>query len=239
MQRLLLIEDDREVVIWMQRLLEADQYQVTVATRLDEAFAQLGAQVFNLFIVDLNLPDGSGVGALSAIRLASPDAGILMFSASEDDESIVRALEAGADDYVVKPVSPAILRARLSALQRRLPLPVDTTTASIVGDVTWDEATRRLVGPIGEVVLTPKEWHLFHVLAVRPDVPVPRASVLAAVWGYDFDPRTSVLDVALSRLRRKLEMVSSLVTVHGQRATGILLSSRGGDSIAKAASAED
>lgn len=221
MPHVLLIEDDKEVVAWLSRLLEADQRVLTVAERIDQARQLLGTRPFAVAIVDLHLPDGRGLDLLPALRAAHPEAGILVFSAHESDESIVQALEAGADDYVVKPVAPAVFRARLAALQRRAPVQPLMSGPPTVGDIDWEQDTRRIVGPLGSALLTPKEWHLFLMLAVRPDRPVPRATVLAAVWGYEFDPQTSVLDVALSRLRRKLAQVSRQVSVHGQREAGV------------------
>ncbi len=223
MPHVLLIEDDKEVVAWLSRLLEADQRVLSVAGRLDQARLLLGTRPFAVAIVDLNLPDGRGVDLLPALRAAHPEAGILVFSAHESDESIIQALEAGADDYVVKPVAPAVFRARLAALQRRAPAQPVNSSPPKVGDIDWDQDTRRIAGPLGTVLLTPKEWHLFQLLTVRPDRPVLRSVVLAAVWGYEFDPQTSVLDVALSRLRRKLALVSRQVSVHGQRETGVSL----------------
>jgi two-component system, OmpR family, response regulator len=226
LSRVLLVEDDEEIVAWLQRLLAADGFTITSARSLASATALLGTANFGLAIVDLQLPDGRSVSMLPALRQRHPEASILMFSAQEHDDDIVEALEAGADDYVIKPVSPAVLRARVAALQRRATGSASQLTPHMIGDVACHDEGKRIAGPLGSANLTPKECQLFQILATRPGQSIPRREVLAAVWGYEFDPQTSVLDVALSRLRRKLAQVSHHVTVHGQRDPGIRIDDR-------------
>ncbi|MBL0937841.1 MAG: response regulator transcription factor [Gemmatimonadaceae bacterium] len=220
---LLLIEDNQDVIAWFRRLLDPSDEEICVASSIRDARAVLGSEPFATIIVDLTLPDGSGVDILPDLRARHPDAGILVFSAHESDDRIVQALEAGADDYVVKPVSPAVLKARLTALRRRLTPASRASTPTTIGDLTCDPIARNITGPVGSVALTPKEWQVLTTLAGHPDKLVPRAELLSLVWGYDFDPHTSVLDVTLTRLRQKLVQASLLVSVHSLRDVGIQL----------------
>lgn len=213
----LVVEDDPSVVAWVTQLLQEDGWDVHVAHSTREALATIGTLPIQVAIVDFELPDGQGTQAVQSLRHAVPEAAILMLSGHDDDETVVKGLEAGADDFIHKPVSAPVLRARIAAILRRHALPDRLS----VCDLVLDRQSRRLTGTLGDVQLTAKEFQLLAALMSRPGEILSRATLLADVWGYDFDPGTSVLDVALTRIRQKVAMVSAQSTIVSVRNAGV------------------
>ena len=145
---------------------------------------------------------------------------VIVVSASGEDRSIIDAVNAGADDYLVKPVSEAVLVAHIRAVLRRCaPARPDEIHFS---DVVLNRSKRYVTGSQGEATLTAKEYGLLELFLSNPDRVVPRAELLARVWGFTFEPRTSVVEVAVSRVRRKLAQVSSRVRLHALRNVGFV-----------------
>lgn len=213
----LVVDDDPSVVAWITQLLSEDGWQVHVAESVRAALAMIGTIPIQVAIVDFELPDGRGTDAVQSLRMAVPEAAILMLSGYSDDDAVVNGLMSGADDFIHKPVSATVLRARIAAVLRRHTLPDRLT----VGDLLLDRQSRRLAGVHGEVQLTAKEFQLLATLMSRPGEVLARATLLADVWGYDFDPGTSVLDVALSRIRQKVASVSAQSTIVSVRNVGV------------------
>ncbi len=154
-------------------------------------------------ILDVALPDGSGIDLCRGLRQAGDATPILMLTARDAIQDRVTGLDAGADDYLVKPFAFAELVARLRALARRpTPLVPDLLT---VGDLEIDFVARSAVRAGRELQLTIKEFALLEILARRAGVLVDRPTITAAVWDENHDPFTNVLDVLVRRLRRKLD----------------------------------
>lgn len=217
----LVVDDDPAVVAWIARLLREDGWHVHVAASVREALLMIHRTPIQVAIVDFELPDGLGTEAVQSLRKTVPDAAILMLSGYSDDDAVVNGLMAGADDFMHKPVSASVLRARIAAVLRRHTMPDRLT----VGDLRLDRQSRKLAGTNGEVQLTAKEFQLLATLMGRPGEVVARATLLADVWGYDFDPGTSVLDVALSRIRQKVSSVSVQSTIVSVRNVGVQITS--------------
>ena len=169
------------------------------------------ATEFDAIVLDINFPGPSGFEMTERLRASGSDVPILLLTAREAERDVVRGLDAGADDYVTKPVSPEVLLARLRAITRRQDR--DEGMAEEHGsrgilrfeDVEMDRLKRTLTKGGCRVRLTPTEFKVLEVLMLRPGVAVQRHEFFAEVWGMDFDPGTTNLAVHISHLRSKLE----------------------------------
>jgi two-component system KDP operon response regulator KdpE len=201
--RILIVDDDEPLLRALRVNLTARGYQVDTAVTATAGLISAGNHHPDLAIVDLGLPDLDGIEVVKGLRGWS-DVPIIVLSARHSEPSKVAALDAGADDYVTKPFGVDEFLARIrAALRRGAPSPGAPviTTASF----TLDLATKRAVGPGGEVGLTPTEWHLLEVLARNPGTVVEHRQLLREVWGPQYETETNYLRVHFANLRRKLE----------------------------------
>ncbi|HKA15270.1 MAG TPA: response regulator transcription factor [Myxococcota bacterium] len=200
--RVLLLEDDVETASALEKGLSLEGHRVFVAARAREALELVAAEAFDVAVLDVSVPDGSGYDVLAALRAEHRPTQVLMLTARGRVEDRVEGLDRGADDYLVKPFSFAELAARLRALDRR-PKPVATELRS---EALALDLIRRTASVGGERLdLTPTEFSLLAALLRERGAPISRRALLREVWGYEFDPGTNVVDVHVNRLRRKLE----------------------------------
>jgi two-component system KDP operon response regulator KdpE len=201
--RVLVVDDDRQLLRALQITLTARGYAVVPAATGADALAAASAQPPDVVILDLGLPDLDGVAVVEGLRGWSA-APIIVLSARHEERAKVRALDAGADDYVTKPFGMAELLARVRAATRRGSPP---TTGAVVSTeaFTVDLAARRVTTRHGEVRLTPTEWHLLEILVRVPDRLITQQQLLQQVWGPAYRTETNYLRVHLANLRRKLE----------------------------------
>jgi two-component system KDP operon response regulator KdpE len=203
MTRILIVDDDRQLLRALRITLAARGYDVSIEADGTGGLAAASRTRPDLLIVDLGLPDIDGVAVVEALRGWST-APIIVLSARHAEAAKVNALDAGADDYVTKPFGMDELIARVrAALRRATPAaeaPVITTEA-----FTIDLASKRVTGPNGDVRLTPTEWHLLEVLARHPGKLVGHKQLLHEVWGPQYETETNYLRVYMANLRRKLE----------------------------------
>lgn len=167
-----------------------------------EAELAIANGVYDLALLDLGLPRRDGVEVLRGVRAARNDVPVLVITARDAVSDRVRGLDAGADDYLVKPYDPAELLARLRAVERRR-----SGTASTLlrlGTLEIDLGQDRVRRAGRPVELTPKEWALLRVLASRPDRIHTREALQDALYGFDAEADSNTLEVFISRLRRKL-----------------------------------
>ena len=205
MQRLLIVEDEPALRRALTINLKARHYEVEAVGTGTAALKAAAATPPDLAIIDLGLPDLDGVEVIAGLRGWST-VPIIVLSARDSQAQKVRALDAGADDYVTKPFGMDELVARVRAALRRADvheLPVDpvVTTAAF----TLDLAAKRARREGAEVRLTPTEWHLLEALLRRPGTLVSGAQLLAEVWGPGYEKETNYLRVYFAQLRRKLE----------------------------------
>jgi DNA-binding response OmpR family regulator len=213
--RILLAEDEPLIARFIARGLHAEGYHTTVAGDGDVAVARLTAQEWDLLILDLMLPDRDGFWVLEQALHLHPRLPVLVLSARTAIDTKVRALNAGASDYLAKPFALDELLARVKARLRESPpeLPA-TETADRLPQM--DPRSRVLSLRDGRRVhLSGREFELLEYLLRTPDEPVSRERILSAVWDYQFDPRSNVVDVTVGRLRRKLEADIAIETVRG------------------------
>jgi two-component system, OmpR family, response regulator len=200
--RILLIEDERTLAGFIEQSLRSDGYAVTVCHDgpAGEAAALTGD--YALVLLDLTLPGKDGLDVLQSIRRRLPELPVIVLTARAAIEQRVQGLDRGADDYVTKPFSLEELLARVRA-QLRSPVQRESAVLEAAG-IQMDLRTRRVSRDGQEVELTAREFEVLAYLLRHPDQVLSREQILNAVWGFDFDPGTKVLEVYIGYLRRKL-----------------------------------
>lgn len=211
---LLVVDDHSPTRQLVQRGLEQAGHRVKTAASCEEAEDAVLSTAFDVVVLDVMLPDGSGIELSRRLRSAKRYVPILLLTARGDVRDRVAGLEAGADDYLTKPFAVSELTARVKALGRRGPMYREGTVT--FGSVVIDFEARRVSMSGREVPLTAKELAIVEVLAWRQRSVVPREQLLESVWGEVSDSAGASLDVLLTRIRRKLGPSASLLqTVRG------------------------
>ena len=203
MSTVLVVDDDPALVRALSINLRARGFDVHAAGTGAGALRLAASQPLDAGVLDLGLPDMDGSEVIAGLR-GWTDVPILVLSAREQSRQKVAALDAGADDYVVKPFGMDELLARLrAAIRRGSPAPVEPTITT--DDFTVDLSAGRVTAAGRDVKLTPTEWHLLEVLARNPGRVVDHARLLTEVWGPAYQEQTNYLRVYMATLRRKLE----------------------------------
>ncbi len=217
MASVLLVEDDPVVRAAITRALTGQGHIVHGVALAIEALREVSATAYDVVVLDLGLPDLDGGDALRMIRGVT-NTPVVIATARDDEAEIIRLLNAGADDYLVKPFSSEHLEARLQAVLRR----ARDSKQLVVGGLEIDVSLRRASVDGQELSLTHKEFELLSYLAARHGEVVPRAEILASLWPSHRDDQT--LDVHLSWLRRKLgERAAQPRYLHTVRGVGVRL----------------
>ncbi len=203
MTKILIVDDEPQLVRALVTNLKVRGYEVVAAATGEEAIDLAATTQPDLLILDLGLPGVSGIEVIEAIRGWSK-VPILVLSVRDSERDKVRALDAGADDYVTKPFGIEELLARVRAATRRS-APVDEEPVVTTQDFVVDLAARQARNTAGEVRLTPTEWHILETLARHHDKLVTQRELLRQVWGPGYDTETNYLRVYMAQLRRKLE----------------------------------
>lgn len=204
--RILLIEDDDRLADYIAKGLSEQAFTVDRAANGRDGLFLATDSEFDLVILDRMLPGLDGMAVLKAIRAAGVATPVLILSALGDTDNRVDGLVAGADDYLAKPFSFAELLARAQALLRRRGPAATSESAELrCGDLVLDRLTRQVRRGGRKITLQPREFRLLEYFMLRQGEVVTRTMLLEAVWDYHFDPGTNVIDVHISRLRRKIE----------------------------------
>ena len=211
--RILAVEDDPGILRMLERGLAAAGHQVLTASTGEDGAVLATEEGVDIVLLDVSLPELSGHEVLARIRARRPALPVLMLTARDDLDNKLRALDAGADDYLTKPFAFEELLARIRALTRRS----DQATAGAleVGDVRLDLLGRRAWRDDRPVELSNREFSLLEYLLRHPGQVLSRTQILFAVWEYDADPSSNVVDVYIRYLRRKLGEPSPINTVRG------------------------
>ena len=219
--RILVIEDERTLAGFIEQGLRAEGHAVTVQHDGESGEAAALTGDYALVLLDLMLPGKSGLDVLDAIRATLPDLPVIVLTARAAIEQKVEGLDRGANDYVTKPFSFEELLARVRA-QLRSPGQRESSALE-AADIHMDLRTRRVEREGREIELTAREFDLLAYLMRHPDQVLSREQILNAVWGFDFDPGTKVLEVYVGYLRRKLGVFGSTDPIETVRGVGYRL----------------
>lgn len=201
--RILLAEDDAETAEFIERGLEELGHLVLRAESGDAALHLASTEELDIIILDRMLPHMDGVAALRRMRAAHVGTPVLMLTALGRVEDRVEGLEAGADDYLVKPFAFSELAARVGALARRLPVH-QVPLELVAGSLRMDLLKREVRRDGRAMLLQPREFRLLEELMRNSDRVVTRTMLLERVWKFHFDPQTNIVETHISRLRTKL-----------------------------------
>lgn len=200
--RILVVEDEPSIAEFLESSLREEGYAVTCARDGETGELEALTGDFALVVLDVLLPRKNGLEVLDVIRAHKPDLPVIMLTARGETEQKVEGLDRGANDYVAKPFSLEELLARVRAHLRH---PKQRQAAGLeAGDLRLDFRTRRVEQAGSDVHLTAREFELLAYLMRHPNQVLSRSQILNAVWGYDYDPGTNVLEVYIGYLRKKL-----------------------------------
>ncbi len=201
--RVLLVEDQARIAAFVRKGLQEEQYVVDVAEDGVAALDFVDATAYDLIILDVMLPRRDGFSVCQELRRRGIQTPVLMLTARDAVDDRVRGLDAGADDYLVKPFAFKELLARLRALTRR---PPETQSLQLgVGDLTLDTTTHQITRAAQAIELSAREYRLLELLMRHAGQPLTRVQIAEGVWGYDFDAQSNVVDVYIRYLRRKVD----------------------------------
>jgi two-component system response regulator ResD len=201
----LVVDDEPTIAEVVSRYLERAGYRTSIAHDGAEALACADRARPDLVVLDLMLPGVDGLEVLRRLREGPAPPGVILLTAKGEESDRVIGLRQGADDYVVKPFSPAELVARVDAVLRRVERPADDTEPLVVGEIRIDPASRQLTLREEPVALTQREFDLLLFMARHPHQAFSRNQLMDAVWQYSFYTDTSTVTVHIRRLRTKLE----------------------------------
>ena len=201
--KVLIVEDDARVARLVSDVLVAQGMTTDLAPTGIQALSRVASGEYDLIIMDIGLPRMDGFAVIEELRKTDGQVPVLMLTARDSNDDIIRGLEAGADDYLTKPFDLGVLVARIEALVRR----ADRTPQPVLrfSDVVLDRIENSVKRDGRSIRLTPKEFEVLRLLLSNPDRIVSRDHLLSHVWQLDFDPKTNVVEVTVSRIRKKLE----------------------------------
>jgi two-component system, OmpR family, response regulator MprA len=220
--RVLVVDDERAVRASVRRALSLEGYRVSEAAGGREAIGELQAHAADAVVLDVLMPEVDGLEVCRRLRAAGDRVPVLMLTAREAVEDRVAGLDAGADDYLVKPFALEELLARLRALLRRSSNGDGESELRFDG-VTLDLAMREVRVEGRSVELTKTEFLLFELFMRNPRQVLTRSLINERVWGYDFGPASNSLGVYIGYLRRKLEQGGQPRLIHTVRGVGYIL----------------
>jgi len=218
----MLIEDDRETAEFIQRSLTEQNWTVTWCDTPKDGILQLSTRPFDCVILDRMLPDMDGLAALQLLRGAGIDTPVLMLTARGGLDDRVAGLEAGGDDYLGKPFAMSELVARLRSIARRQPRSAEDTVFTLA-DLQMDRVKRQAQRAGHTLDLSPLEFKLLDCLMGHRGQVVTRTMLLEKVWGYSFDPKTSLVQTHMSRLRSKVDKPFPTELIQTVRGAGYII----------------
>ena len=226
-KKILVVEDDPTTADYIVSGLEQNGFIVDHAKDGRDGLFHATDGKYAAIVLDRMLPGMDGLSALRALRAAGIQTPVIILSALGSTDERVRGLKTGADDYLTKPFAFSELLARIEALQRRAPASSEQVTTSLTcADLHMDLLTRRVERAGERVDLQPREFRLLELLLRNQGQVVTRTMMLEEVWDYHFDPGTNVIDVHISRLRKKIDEDAETPLLHTVRGVGYMLSDR-------------
>jgi two-component system OmpR family response regulator len=198
----LIVDDSQELLDLVDRALTREGHEVRLAPTIAAARRQIAERAPELMVLDLELPDGTGIELCRALRREQARFPILLLTAHGEVPQRVAGLDAGADDFLAKPFAIAELRARVRALGRRGP--IERSMTVMLGQAQLDLSTRTAIRDEHELPITAREWEVLELLINRQGRVVSRVTILELIWGDVTDKASDSLDVIMARIRRKL-----------------------------------
>ena len=208
--RVLVIEDDKSIRNFFRTVLEANNYDVLIATTGAEGYSMVTSQCPDVVILDLGLPDMDGMTILKNVRQWS-SMPVLVVSARTHEKDKVAALDAGADDYITKPFGVMELISRVKAMLRRSQKSQEKDKVLKLGNIVLDREKHSVTVGKEPVELTYKEYELLKLLMTNAGIVTTRELILDRVWGIDFEGESRTLDMHIKTLRQKLKEEGSLI----------------------------
>ncbi len=219
---ILLVEDDQETRDYVARGLREEGHAVEVAVNGLDGLHQASEVAFDLLIVDRMIPALDGISMVKSLRAAGMTAPVLFLTALGAVADRVQGLEAGGDDYLIKPFSFAELCARINALSRRPPLREEVSLLQ-VGDLRLDRLSRTATRGDTPLELQMREFQLLEYLMLHAGRVVTRTMLLEKIWGFQFDPSSNIVDTHISRIRAKIDCGDHATLIHTVRGAGYVL----------------
>ncbi|HYK82801.1 MAG TPA: response regulator transcription factor [Gemmatimonadales bacterium] len=216
--KILVIEDDKTVGQYVQRGLTEAGYHADLVGEGGEGLRLSTGGHYDLLVLDLRLPQLSGLDVLRTLRDRENGVPVLVLTAQDAVDSKVQALKMGADDYVTKPFSLEELLARIEALGRR-PKAIAPPVLRLA-DLTLDTGSREVRRAGRLIELTPKEYAVLEYLVRHQGRVMPRTLITEYAWDYHFDPGTNIVDVVITRLRKKIDQAREPKLIHTVRGVG-------------------
>jgi heavy metal response regulator len=220
--RILVIEDEKKVASFIKKGLEEEHYSVDTAYDGETGLYMAEVNEYDLIILDLMIPKIDGLEVLRRVRRNKNNVPILVLTAKDTAEDIVKGLDSGCDDYLTKPFNFIVFLARIRALLRREKL--DKEPILKIADLTLSPITHKVRRKGKEIELTSKEYALLEYFMRNPDKVLTRTMISEHVWDYHFDSFTNVIDVYVNYLRRKIDKDFEPKLIHTIRGVGYILS---------------
>ena len=220
-RRILVVEDEPAMGALVCAVLRGEGFAAVHVPNPEEARAEMRRRDVQGVVLDLGLGERSGLDLLRESRATGVDMPVLVLTTDSAEKTIVSALDAGADDYVVKPLRPSEFGARVRALLRRPPR--DSGHEIGVGSLRLRRLDREIAVNGRPLVLSPKEFALLESFMLHAGSVATRAELLSRVWNMNFDPGSNVVDVHVTRLRRKLDQAGANVRIEARRGQGFAL----------------
>jgi two-component system response regulator MprA len=221
MARVLTVDDEPGVRTSLVRALGLDGFQVSEAADGHQALAMLAEETFDVVVLDVSMPEIDGLEVCQRLRRRGDRVPVLMLTARDAVDERVAGLEAGADDYLVKPFALRELVARIRALIRRVDPGAEPRLE--FADLALNRETRLVHRGGREIQLSRTEFSLLELFMVHPGLVMSKTQIFEQVWGYDFGPRSNALGVYVGYLRRKLEAEGESRLIHTVRGFGYVL----------------
>lgn len=219
---MLVVEDDPETRAFLEQGLTDAGHLVAARPTGVTGLSHAIEETFDLLVVDRMLPDLDGLSLVKALRAAGSDTPVLMLTAMGAISDRVEGLEAGADDYVVKPFSLSELQARVAALGRRQ-RQNSGALELVVGDLRLDRLKRQVWRGEREIELQPREFQLLELLMLHAGRVLTRTMILEKVWEIHFDPNTNIVEAHISRIRSKIDRGDDPPLIHTLRGAGYVI----------------
>jgi len=222
--RILIIEDEKKTAAYLQKGLSEQGFVVDVCAEGEEGLTIAGRQDFDLIVLDVMMPLRDGWSVLQALRQTGNQTPVLFLTARDSIDDRVKGLELGADDYLVKPFAFIELLARIRSILRRGP--VRQAERLELADLTLDPLRRKAFRNGQRLELSPKEFALLSLFLQRPQEVLSRTLIAEQVWDVHFDSDTNIVDVAVRRLRQKIDDPFAKKLLHTVRGVGYVLEER-------------